>query len=180
MFDGTTSDALINAGRLADVLVMSLDAAGAASATRAWISDVVTASRTPVLAIPTKAAPLSFNRVMVSYDGGFEAANALRAALPLLQAASFVLISEIEMVPEQFPVTDAATYLSRHGINAEIAVAAKGDKSVEERLLAETKAWAPDLLVMGAYGHGRWRETLFGGVTRFMLGELGIPVLLAH
>ena len=33
---------------------------------------------------------------------------------------------------------------------------------------------------MGAYGHGRWRETLFGGVTRFMLGELGIPVLLAH
>jgi nucleotide-binding universal stress UspA family protein len=71
-------------------------------------------------------------------------------------------------------------YLSRHGINAEIAVAAKGDQSVEERLLVEANAWAPDFLVMGAYGHGRWRETLFGGVTRFMLGELGIPLLLAH
>ena len=177
MFDGTTSDALINAGRLADVLVMSLDTAGTA---RAWISDVVTASRTPVLAVPAKAAPLSFDRAMVAYDGGFEAANALRAALPLLQAASVVRISEIEMVPEQFPVTDAATYLSRHGINAEIAVAAKGDQSIEERLLAEANAWAPDFLVMGAYGHGRWRETLFGGVTRFMLGALGIPVLLAH
>jgi nucleotide-binding universal stress UspA family protein len=177
MFDGTTSDALINAGRLADVLVMSLDTAGTA---RAWISDVVTASRTPVLAFPAKAAPLSFDRAMVAYDGGFEAANAVRAALPLLQAASVVRISEIEIVPEQFPVTDAATYLSRHGINAEIAVAAKGDQSVEERLLAEAHAWAPDFLVMGAYGHGRWRETLFGGVTRFMLGALGIPVLLAH
>jgi len=57
---------------------------------------------------------------------------------------------------------------------------AKGDTSIEERLLAETKAWRPDFLVMGAYGHGRWRETIFGGVTRFLLGEIGIPVLLAH
>ena len=117
---------------------------------------------------------------MVAYDGGFEAANALRAALPLLQAATHVRIAEVETVPEEFPVTDAATYLSRHGVSAEIAVAAKGDHSVEERLLAEVNAWRPDFLVMGAYGHGRWRETLFGGVTRFMLGELGIPVLLAH
>ena len=180
IFDGTTSDALINAGRLGDILIMSLDAAGTTGTARAWISDVVTASRTPVLAVPANAAPLSFDRAMVAYDGGFEAANALRAALPLLQAASFVRISEIERVPEQFPVTDAATYLSRHGINTEIAVAAKGDQSVEERLLAETKVWRPDFLVMGAYSHGRWRETLFGGVTRFMLSELGIPILLAH
>jgi nucleotide-binding universal stress UspA family protein len=70
--------------------------------------------------------------------------------------------------------------LSRHGICAEIAVAAKGDTSVEERLLAEAREWHPDFLVMGAYGHGRWRETLFGGVTRFLLGEIGVPVLLAH
>lgn len=180
MFDGTTSDALINAARLADILIMSLDREDAAGTARALISDVVTVSRTPILAVPAKASRLSFDRAMIAYDGGFEAANALRAAVPLLQAASFVRISEIEMVPEQFPITDAATYLSRHGINAEIAVAAKGDPSVEERLLAEANAWAPDFLVMGAYSHGRWREALFGGVTRFMLGALGIPVLLAH
>jgi nucleotide-binding universal stress UspA family protein len=180
VFDGTTSDALINAARLADVLVMSLDQAGAAGPARAWVSDVVTASRTPVLAVPASIKRISFERAMIAYDGGFEAANALRAALPMLQTASHVRISEIETVPEEFPVTDAATYLSRHGISAEIAVAAKGDQSVEERLLAEAGTWQPDYLVMGAYGHGRWRETLFGGVTRFMLGELGIPVLLAH
>ena len=54
IFDGTTSDALINAGRLADVLVMSLDPAGTAGTARAWISDVVTASRTPVLATSSR------------------------------------------------------------------------------------------------------------------------------
>jgi nucleotide-binding universal stress UspA family protein len=165
---------------LADILVMSLDAAGAEGTSRAWISDVVTASHTPVLAVPAKAARLSFDRAMVAYDGGFEAANALRASLPMLQTVTNVRISKIELMPEKFPVTDAATYLSRHGIKAEIAVTVKGDQSVEERLLAETNAWRPDFLVMGAYGHGRWRETLFGGVTRFMLSELGIPILLAH
>lgn len=180
MFDGTTSDVLINAARLADILVMSLDDAGAPGPARAWVSDVVTASRTPVLAVPASSKPISFDRAMVAYDGGFEAANALRAALPMLQVAGHVRITEIEVAPEEFPLTDAATYLSRHGINAEIAVAVKGDQNVEERLLAEAAAWRPDFLVMGAYSHGRWRETLFGGVTRFMLGELGIPVLLAH
>jgi nucleotide-binding universal stress UspA family protein len=182
LFDGTTTDALVNAARLGDVMIMSLDmtATGAPGHGRALVSDVVTASRTPVLAVPVNCTRLSFDRAMIAYDGGFEAANALRAALPLLVAADAVRISEVEASPAEFPVTDAASYLSRHGICAEIAVAAKGEMSVEERLLAEVKAWRPDFMVMGAYGHGKWRETLFGGVTRFLLGEIGVPVLLAH
>jgi nucleotide-binding universal stress UspA family protein len=182
IFDGTTVDALVNAARLGDVLVMSLDvtATGAPGRSRALVSDVVTASRTPVLAVPLSCKHLSFERAMIAYDGGFEAGNAVRAALPLLAASITVRITEVETAPEEFPVTDVASYLSRHGVCAEIAVAQKADVSVEEMLLAEAKAWRPDFLVMGAYGHGRWRETLFGGVTRFLLGELGVPVLLAH
>ena len=181
-FDGTTAEALINAARLGDIMIMSLDvtATGVPGQGRALVSDVVTASQTPVLAVPTGCKSLSLDRAMVAYDGGFEAANALRAALPLLAASGLVRISEVEVSPDEFPVTDAARYLSRHGVSAEIAVAAKGDTSVEERLLAEANEWQPDFLVMGAYGHGKWRETLFGGVTRFLLGEIGIPVLLAH
>ena len=181
-FDGTTTEALINAARLGDVMIMSLDATatGAPGHGRALVSDVVTASRTPVLAVPLACKSIAFERAMIAYDGGFEAANAIRAALPMLTASSTVRIAEVEISPDAFPVTDAATYLSRHGISAEISVVAKGDTSIEERLLAEAKAWRPDFLVMGAYGHGRWRETLFGGVTRFLLGEIGVPVLLAH
>lgn len=182
IFDGTTADALVNAARLGDVMVMSLDttSTGAPGHGRALVSDVVTASRTPVLAVPIACKSMSLDRAMVAYDGGFEAANALRAALPMLVASGAVRISEVEASPDEFPVTDVASYLSRHGVSAEIAVAAKGDTTVEERLLAEVNAWRPDFLVMGAYGHGKWRETLFGGVTRFLLGEIGVPVLLAH
>lgn len=182
IFDGTIVDALVNAARLGDILVMSLDdtAARAGGQGRALVSDVVTASRTPIFAVPLACKSLAFNRAMVAYDGGFEAANAVRAARPLLAATDVVRITEVEAAPEEFPVTDVAAYLSRHGVNAELAVAAKGDVSVEERLLAEAKAWHPDYLVMGAYGHGRWREAVFGGVTRFLLAEIGVPVLLAH
>lgn len=182
IFDGTTADALVNAARLGDILVMSLDdtASGTPGHGRALVSDVVTASRTPVLAVPLSCKSLSFDRAMVAYDGGFEAASAVRAALPMLAATDAVRIAEVEAAPDEFPVTDVAAYLSRHGVCAEIAVAAKGTLSVEECLLAEATAWRPDFLVMGAYGHGRWRETLFGGVTRFLLGEIGVPVLLAH
>jgi len=78
--DGTTADALINAARLGDIMIMSLDATttGAPGHGRALVSDVVTASRTPVLAVPIGCKSLSFDRAMVAYDGGFEAANALR------------------------------------------------------------------------------------------------------
>lgn len=180
VFDGTTGDALINAARLTDILVMSLDDGNTRGQGRALISDVVTAVRAPVLAVPANCTSMAFDRVMVAYDGGYEAAAAVRAAMPLLKVAENVRLSEVEIVPEDFPSTDAATYLSRHGVSAEISVAPRGNQTVEERLLAEATAWRPDYLVMGAYGHGRWREAMFGGVTRFMLGELGVPVLLAH
>jgi len=38
----------------------------------------------------------------------------------------------------------------------------------------------PDVLVMGAYGHARLREDLFGGVTRHILKNMTVPVLMAH
>lgn len=33
---------------------------------------------------------------------------------------------------------------------------------------------------MGAYGHSRLRERIFGGVTQSMIDEAGLPLLLAH
>ncbi len=111
LFDGTSADALVNAARLGDIMIMSLDmtAAGAPGHGRALVSDVVTASRTPVLAVPINCTRLSFDRVMIAYDGGFEAANAMRVALPMLAASAAVRILEVEASSAEFPVTDAAS-----------------------------------------------------------------------
>ena len=37
-----------------------------------------------------------------------------------------------------------------------------------------------DLLVMGGYGHSRFREMMIGGVTRFMLERANVPILFSH
>ena len=79
-----------------------------------------------------------------------------------------------------FPATDALRYLSRHGIKAELQELARTG-STEETISAAVARLQGQLLVMGAYGHSRMREYLFGGVTRYFLNDCPAPaLLLAH
>ena len=40
--------------------------------------------------------------------------------------------------------------------------------------------YGTDLLVMGGFGHSRFRETLLGGVTKTILTHMTVPVLMSH
>lgn len=165
-------DALAAAARLADVVVMSRADPLAA--------DLAFAVRCPILAV-NDDRPVDFplGRVAIAWDGGSEAATALRAAVPLLTPATEVIVLTADDTTE-FPATDAVAYLSRHGVHAELKVVPRG-KSAAQALSDAVAASRPDLLVMGAYGHGRVREFLFGGVTRHILeSEEAPPLLLAR
>jgi nucleotide-binding universal stress UspA family protein len=72
-------------------------------------------------------------------------------------------------------------YLATHGVSAKHrpSAAVKG-VGRGEQLLEEARDSGADLLVMGAYGHQTWRELLFGGATRHVVGVSLLPVLLAH
>jgi len=52
--------------------------------------------------------------------------------------------------------------------------------SVGDALLSRVDKLGSDLLVMGAYGHTRWKELVLGGVTQTMLGSMPVPVLMSH
>jgi len=78
------------------------------------------------------------------------------------------------------PAEDALCYLSRHGIHAELRRLDRAALTPEEILERTAKELAPGLIVMGAYGRPRLRETLFGGVTRYLLEAAPAPLLLAH
>lgn len=162
-------DALAAAARLADVVVMSRADPLAA--------DLAFAVRCPILAV-NDDQPLDFplRRVAIGWDGGSEAATALRAALPLLTPTTEVTVLTVADATE-FPATDAVAYLSRHGVHAELKVVPRG-KSAAQSLADEVATSRPDLLVMGAYGHGRVREFLFGGVTRHILESPEAPAVL--
>lgn len=166
-------DAMVEAGRLADLAIVSRG--------DPLTGDLPLALRAPVLAVSNEHQTLfPISRVCIAWDGSAEAANALRSAVPLISGAAEVTVVTVENTPADWPATDAVEYLSRHGIVAEQQVLARVG-SVEETLIREVQLRGAELLVMGAFGHSRVREFLFGGVTRSMLEmKHGPALLLAH
>ena len=79
-----------------------------------------------------------------------------------------------------FPAIDASQYLARHGIRSELHECPLAGDSVADGVREAAARLGAGYVVMGAYGHSRFRETMFGGVTRSMLGESRVPLLLAH
>jgi len=166
-------DALADAARLADVIVLSKGCE--------FAGELTLATRCPVLLVPhDEPVAMPVSRVCIGWDGGNEAAAALRAALPLLRHAEAVTVLTVTEKDGGFAATDALQYLSRHGVSADYEDVPRVG-STEESLGAAVARCQGQLLVMGAYGRNRVREFLFGGTTRHFLDEEAGPALLmAH
>ncbi len=179
--DGTgyAADLLVESARFADLIVVSLGEGNDQAPYGASVGAIVLDSGRPVLAVPHVCGRMGFDRAMIAYDGSGEAANAIRGALPLLRLAETLVIVEVEEKSSAFPMTDAAAYLARHGVSCEIQSLPRTSEGIAETVLHFASEFAPDYIVMGAYGHSRWRQRLFGGVTRHMLAEANVPLLLA-
>lgn len=123
-------------------------------------------------------------RVMVGWNESLEALRAVRAAMPLLTQADTVHVVVIDPPTHGPSRSDPggmlSQYLARHGVSAEIDVLSKTLPRVSDVLTRHATDMDADLLVMGAYGHSRFREAVFGGATRNMLEQATIPVLMAH
>lgn len=170
-----------NVAGLADLIVVTShsDQPEGLSARRI-AAELAAKSDSPVLAVPPGCTGLNVGgRVLVAWDGSPESDVALRAALPLLQLASDVTIIEVTRAEGHPSPEEAATYLSRHGIHAR-AVEKVTDDPVSDAILARARAIGASYIVMGAFGHNRMVEALFGGVSRDMLEKSEIPLLLAH
>lgn len=139
----------------------------------------------PVLLVPYASNERSTGcRVLVAWDGSREATRAVHDALPFMRTAENTTILTVNGVHEferaRIPGADIATVLARHGVRVEVADIETGaGDSVGEILLSVADNGA-DLLVMGAYGHARWRELVMGGATRTILRSMTVPVLMSH
>lgn len=177
---GPASIQLIEAAALSDLIILSLRDPGDRD-TALLVGDVAVAAPCPVLALPESCKPGFLNgTAMVAWSGQAEAANALRAAIPLLTHAGTVKLVSIADDSESFPSTEAVEYLSRQGIHAELIQRGRGGIRVEEALELTAIDIGADWVVMGAYGHSRAREMIFGGVTHHFLKSARFPLLLDH
>src|SRR6266699_3347028 len=180
-----SSDAGVHA-RYADLAVVARpDPAVQTAGPPGLVESLVLTSGRPVIVVPPHSTASRLSRILVGWNAGREATRAVADALPLLvrAAAVEVLIIDPERGPAghgQEPGADIARYLARHGAHVEVRRASSGGKDVGRLLLSQAAAFGGDLLVMGAYGHSHLREWMFGGVTRTVLYEAGLPVLMSR
>ena len=180
------SEALARLGRFADLVVVSQDDPDEAlSETVVRIPEYVafTCAR-PVLVVPTATVlPGPLRHVLAAWNGSKEAA-ALHAALPLMRRAARVTVVAFRPpgdtdLGEPQHQADLGAFLARHAVQAGImAVERRLDGG--QALLALAAQEGCDLLVMGCYGHSQFRELFLGGVTRYVLQNARLPVLMAH
>lgn len=133
------------------------------------------------LVCPENVSRMPGERVVIGWNGDREALRAVRRALPFLRGAARVEIAIIEPTgSDGDPGADLAVFLARHGIGGEITTHPLGGRSVSEVFRQRVTDCDADLLVMGAYGHSRFREYVIGGATRDVLQSAPVPVLMAH
>ncbi|MBU2582744.1 MAG: universal stress protein [Alphaproteobacteria bacterium] len=139
----------------------------------------------PVYLVPRdRAAPDSYKSIAIAWNGSREAARAVYDAFPFLVSADNVSILTItadgKPMDEGTPAEALAATLARHGINATITPLQTSNAGVSRTIVNEATRLEADLLVMGAYGHSRLREFVFGGVTRDLTNACPIPLIISH
>jgi len=139
----------------------------------------------PVLVLPRSGTSADIGRsVTVAWNGSAEAVRAITSAIPLLKQAGRVdlVVFNADGEPDVHgddPGADMALFLARHGIKVNV-IAAKSGRDDGDALLSFAADSGADLIVMGAYGHSRFREFLLGGMTRTALSSSPVPLWMAH
>ncbi len=143
---------------------------------------VVMQAGRPVLILPRQTSgKIDFSEILLAWDGGREAARATFDAMPLLRMAQRVRLVEVDVAQRGMePAADIADTLAHHGVKVEITHLSSDGMGTGEVLLRAMKDHGAGLLVMGAYGHGRFTELIFGGATRQVFRSAKIPVLMSH
>jgi nucleotide-binding universal stress UspA family protein len=170
----------------ADLVVIARpESAGQTASPPGLAESLVMSSGRPIIVFPPRHKVSQVNRILVAWNATRESIRAVADALPLLVKAKAVevLVIDHQRRPEshgQEPGADIARHLARHGAHVEVRRLSSDGKDVGRLLLSQAAVFGADLLVMGAYGHTHLREWMFGGVTRTVLYEAGLPVLMSR
>lgn len=178
--EGLAADLVPRQARHADLVVLGQDQPdGATPTAAAVIEEALFGAGRPVLLVPHAGRFDPPARLaLIGWNGSREAARAVHDALPLLAAIGRAVVVAVDA--EGAPGTAIAAHLARHGIRTEVESAASGALDAAEVLLNRAAELSADLLVIGAWGHSRLREMVLGGVTRSILRQATLPVLMSH
>ena len=150
----------------------------------ALIEPLLFESGRPVLVVPNGyAREISFDHVLIGWDGSTSAARAVWDSIPLLRLAKTIEIVTVtgEKDLSQVPAANTlAPMLSFLGRKVAVSILALDGGTVAGTIKNHATRTGAGLVVQGAYGRSRWREFVLGGVTREMLGDSPLPLLMSH
>lgn len=133
----------------------------------------------PILLAPPKLPSKIGVNIAIAWKASAEAARAIEAAKAFFPTAKKVTILTAKEADADQRPEELAAYLAWHGIKATVSKLRTSDNIGASLLAAAGKAGA-DMMVMGAYGHSRMREMIFGGVTKHVIAKSNLPVLMTH
>jgi len=180
---GREDEAVALKGRLSDLTVISRPYGPSEASTSLTINAALFETGRPVLVIPPEnGSSLRLDgKVAVSWNGSAEASRAVAAAMPLISRSSGVQVLTAESGSSSPDIAaELAAYFAWHGVEATTRELEATGVQVGSAVLQSAKTGDAGLLIMGAYTHSRMRQLILGGVTRFILEEADIPVLMAH
>ena len=149
--------------------------AGAAAA------DLALESGGPTLILPDRVAdPAPGRRIVVAWNGSREAARAVRDAWPFLSTAETVQVVVVEPAPVDGPDGRLQRWFEDHGCTAEVVVVRDDDAVAADVLRRQVETLGADMIIMGLFGHSRLRETILGGVSRSLLADPPVALLVSH
>ena len=151
-----------------------------------WYAEsIIFGSGRPTVVLPEASASKEFelNRVLIGWDFSRAAARAISDASPIMEKAREVCILTVtneKTISSRRSSSELAKNLSKHGIDVVVEEADAAGRAIGRVFAEQVASRRADLLVMGAYGHSRFREFVLGGATRSILTNPPIPVLLSH
>jgi nucleotide-binding universal stress UspA family protein len=182
---GYASSSVLETARTADLIVAGHSGA-IDSDRRSDLETFLFESGRPMLVVPQSLEqPRPIGKALLAWNGSREAARAAFDALPFLKQAATVEILVVDP-PERsdrdlhLAGRDIAASLARHGVTVTVTTQDSGGHSAAAAIENRLADGSVDLLVMGGYGHSRWWEMLFGGVTRSLLDSMKVLTLLSR
>jgi nucleotide-binding universal stress UspA family protein len=145
------------------------------------LEGVLFQSGRPSLIVPRSRSSDFGTTVAIAWNGSTQASRAVASAMPILAQAKKIVVMQAGEPRENIPsAADVVSYLAWHGLMAATLALTIEREKIAESLLRSAVDTGADLVVMGAFTHSRWREMVLGGVTRYMLDNASIPILMSH
>ncbi len=180
--DGRQNAIVGMSGRVYDLILVE-QPEKLASIAEATLEDALFESGRPVMMVPKAIGPNLGDTIAVAWNGSTETAMTVALAMPFLKRARQVIVVAVgpQHMPEPGPTgEELARSLEVHGLSVSLRTAFGRQKPQGESFLREAMAAGADLLLKGAYTQSRIRQMIFGGATRHIIMEAGIPVIMAR